>query len=145
MPVTEIERTELVNQLVAAIGKAPTETLMQCVLPEGRDQLATKHDLAEAVSGLATKEELAEAVSGLATKEDLAEAVSGLATKEELAEAVSGLATKEELAAGLRVLSAETKAYVDRALARQSRMFVLALLGAMLTIMVAMYVRPPVA
>lgn len=43
--VGEIERTELVNQLVATIGEGPAETLMKCVLPEGRDKVATKDDL----------------------------------------------------------------------------------------------------
>ena len=43
--VGEIERTELVNQLVATIGEGPAETLMKCVLPDGRDQVATKDDL----------------------------------------------------------------------------------------------------
>ena len=47
MTVSEIERTELVNHLVATIGKEPTETLMKCILPDGREQLATKSDLAE--------------------------------------------------------------------------------------------------
>lgn len=45
MAVTEIERTELANRLVLAIGKEATETLMNCIIPEGRDQLATKDDL----------------------------------------------------------------------------------------------------
>lgn len=45
MPVSEIQRTELVNRLVTVIGEEPTETLMQCILPEGRNQLATKNDL----------------------------------------------------------------------------------------------------
>ena len=45
MAVTEAERTELANRLVSAIGKEATETLMQCIIPEGRDQLATKDDL----------------------------------------------------------------------------------------------------
>ena len=43
--VGEIERTELVNQLVATIGEGPAETLMKCVLPDGRSQVATKDDL----------------------------------------------------------------------------------------------------
>ena len=46
MTVSEIERTELVSRLVSVIGEASTETLMNCILPEGRDQLATKADLA---------------------------------------------------------------------------------------------------
>ena len=47
MPVTEIERSELVNKLVATIGKETTVTLMKCILPDGHDQLATKSDLIE--------------------------------------------------------------------------------------------------
>ena len=58
MPVTEIERRELVNRLVATIGEESTETLMQCLLPEGRDQLATKDDLKEALKAYATKDDL---------------------------------------------------------------------------------------
>jgi len=45
MPVTEIQRTDLINRLVEVLGEERTETLMQCILPEGRDQLATKDDL----------------------------------------------------------------------------------------------------
>ncbi len=45
MIVTEIERTELVNRLVDTIGEGPTETLMKCVIPDGRDQVASKDDL----------------------------------------------------------------------------------------------------
>ena len=45
MTVTELERTELANRLVSAIGREATETLMNCIIPEGRDQLATKGDL----------------------------------------------------------------------------------------------------
>lgn len=45
MPVTEIQRTDLINRLVEVLGEERTETLMQCMLPEGRDQLAPKGDL----------------------------------------------------------------------------------------------------
>ena len=45
MAVTELERTELANRLIQAIGTEAAETLMQCIIPEGRDQLATKDDL----------------------------------------------------------------------------------------------------
>ena len=45
MPVSEIKRTKLVNRLVTVIGEEPTEILMKCILPDGRDQLATKDDL----------------------------------------------------------------------------------------------------
>lgn len=45
MPVTEMQRTDLINRLVEVLGEERTETLMQCILPEGREQLATKDDL----------------------------------------------------------------------------------------------------
>ena len=56
--VSEIERTELVNQLVATIGQGPAETLMKCVLPDGRNQLATKDDLKVLSAEMATKDDL---------------------------------------------------------------------------------------
>ena len=45
MSVSEVERVELVSRLADAIGEEATEMLMKCVLPDGRDQLATKADL----------------------------------------------------------------------------------------------------
>ena len=45
MAVTEAERTGLVQALVTTIGEEPAQTLMNCILPEGRDQLATKADI----------------------------------------------------------------------------------------------------
>ena len=45
MAVTELERTELANRLVQAIGTEATETLMQCIISDGRNQFATKDDL----------------------------------------------------------------------------------------------------
>ena len=45
MAVTEAERAGLVQALVATIGEEPAHTLMNCILPEGRDQLATKADI----------------------------------------------------------------------------------------------------
>ena len=45
MSVSEVERVELVSRLADAIGEEATETLMKCVLPDGRDQLATKADV----------------------------------------------------------------------------------------------------
>ena len=86
--VSEIERTELVNQLVATIGEGPAETLMNCVLPDGRDQLATKEDLTK----FATKEDLTK----FATKEDLTK----FATKDDLE--IFGAKLAAELGAELR-------------------------------------------
>ena len=45
MSVSEGERVELVSRLADVIGEEATETLMRYVLPDGRDQLATKADL----------------------------------------------------------------------------------------------------
>ncbi len=45
MAVTEMARSEIVDTLREPIGEQATETLMQCVLPAGREHLATKQDL----------------------------------------------------------------------------------------------------
>ncbi len=45
MAVTEAERAGLVQALVTTIGEEPAHTLMNCILPDGRDQLATKADI----------------------------------------------------------------------------------------------------
>ena len=45
MAVTEVERAELVEDLAGVVSPKSVETLMKCVLPEGRDHLATKDDL----------------------------------------------------------------------------------------------------
>ena len=45
MAVTEAERAGLVQALVTTIGEDPAHTLMNCILPDGRDQLATKADI----------------------------------------------------------------------------------------------------
>lgn len=52
MALTEIERAEMVNELSAAANPKTTESLMKCVLPEGRDQLATKDDVKAAENSL---------------------------------------------------------------------------------------------
>ena len=52
MPVSEIERMELVGRLSDMIGKEAAQTLMACTLPEGRDQLATKADIEVLRAGL---------------------------------------------------------------------------------------------
>ena len=86
--VSEIERTELVNQLVATIGEGPAETLMKCVLPDGRNQLATKDDLRVLSAEMATKEDLkalgTELRAEMATKDDLRVLSAEMATKEDL-------------------------------------------------------------
>lgn len=45
MAITEMERQDLVQGLIDTFGEERTETLMKCILPEGWDQLATKQDV----------------------------------------------------------------------------------------------------
>ena len=45
MAVTEVERHSLVQGLIDTLGEERTEILMKCILPEGWDQLATKQDV----------------------------------------------------------------------------------------------------
>ena len=133
--VSEIERTELVNQLVATIGEGPAETLMKCVLPNGRDQLATKDDLRVLEAKLATKEDLRVLEAKMATKEDLRVLEAKMATKEDLRVLEAKMATKEELAEfatkkDLQILAAELRTEM----AKQARVFFMALTGFMFTI-----------
>ena len=114
MTVSEIERTDLVNQLVATIGKEPTETLMKCILPDGREQLATKSDLAELQ---------------LATKSDLAELRGYVET------------SLAELRGYVETSLAELRGYVESALAKQTRLYVATLAGFMLTIWATLLVQ----
>ena len=46
MAIDEIERSEMVQQLIDTLGEKPAATLMKCVYPNGTDFLATKTDLA---------------------------------------------------------------------------------------------------
>ena len=45
MAITESERYQLVEGLIEVLGMERAETLLKCVLLEGREQLATKQDL----------------------------------------------------------------------------------------------------
>ncbi|MCY3960792.1 MAG: hypothetical protein OXG34_03860 [bacterium] len=111
--VSEIERTELVNQLVATIGEGPAETLMNCVLPDGRDQLATKEDLTK-----------------FATKEDFAK----FATKEDLTK----FATKDDLEIFGAKLGAELRAEFRAEMAKQTRLYLTIMTAFMVPIWAAM-------
>ncbi|MCY3888802.1 MAG: hypothetical protein OXG50_02760 [bacterium] len=129
--VSEIERTELVNQLVATIGEGPAETLMNCVLPDGRDQLATKEDFAkfatkEDLTKFATKEDFAK----FATKEDLTK----FATKEDLTKFV----TKDDLEIFGAKLGAELRAEFRAEMAKQTRLYLTIMTAFMVPIWAAM-------
>ncbi len=117
MAVTEIERTELANRLVSAIGREATETLMNCIIPEGRDQLAAKDDLDVLESTL--RGEFA-AFKGEMRSEFAA-------FKGEM---------RSEFAAfkgEMRSEFAEFKGEINLALAKQTRMYLTTLAGFMLT------------
>ena len=106
MSVTELERAEMVGELVAATSPKTVETLMKCVLPEGRDHLATKKDLGVLKKDL---EVLKKDRDHLATKKDL----DDLALKKDL----------EVLEHALRADFAELKAYVESSLAESRAEF----------------------
>ena len=91
MSITEAERSEMVNELSAASSPKTVETLMKCILPDGRDHLASKDDLKVLEHSL---------------RADFAE---------------------------LKAEFADLKAYVDTALAKQTRLFMTTLVGFMLT------------
>ena len=134
MPVTEIERQELVNRLVTVIGEESTETLMNCLLADGRDQLASKEDL-KALGDMLRAE--------LASKEDL-KALGDtlraeLASKEDL-KALEA-ATKEDLKALENTMRSENQVefaklhgHIDSAMGKQMRIYVAMLVGVMLTV-----------
>ena len=147
MPVTEIERRELVNRLIATIGEESTETLMQCLLTDGRDQLATKDDLNALENNLrvelATKDDLNALENNLrvelATKDDL----KAYATKDDLKEALKVMATKDDLN-NLRLENqaefATLRSYIDSTMGKQMRIYVAMLVGVLLTIWGSMVV-----
>ena len=114
MAVTEVERTELVNRLMDAIGKEAAETLMSCVLPDGRDQLATKSDL-----------EVLEARTSAGFAELRGEMEAGFA----------------QIRGEMEANSAELRAYVDRSLAKQTRLYMGTMVFFMLSIWSTIFVQ----
>ncbi|MCY4272512.1 MAG: hypothetical protein OXF00_07710 [bacterium] len=122
MPVSEIQRTDLINSLVEVLGEERTETLMQCILPEGRDQLATKDDLKRLE--LATKDDLKRLE--FATKDDLKALEITLRGE-----------FRDEFAQ-LRIEFAEFKSEIRTEMAKQTRYFTFMLIGFMITIWATM-------
>lgn len=113
MPVSEMQRTELVNRLVTVLGEESTETLMQCILPEGRDQFATKDDLKVLESTL--RGELNE---------------FNAEVRAEFAELRGEIA---EHRAENRAEFAELRAYIDSSLAKQTRLNIMMFAAFLLT------------
>ena len=126
--IDEIERNALVNTLITTLGEDPAATLMKTVWPQGTDNLATKDDLHK----FATKDDLHK----FATKDDLHK----FATKDDLHK----FATKDDLHKfatkdDLRALEERMHAYVDSAIARQTRTIMLTMAGFMTALMAPLY------
>ena len=109
----------MVNELSAVSSPKTVETLMKCVLPDGRDHLATKDDLKVLEHSL---------------RADFAD------LKSEFADLKSEFADLKADYADLKSEFAELKAYVDIALAKQTRLVMTTLVTFMLTTWTTMLV-----
>ena len=109
MAVTEVERHSLVQGLIDTLGEERTEILMKCILPEGWDQLATKQDV-----------ELVEERLRAGFGEKFGE------LQGEFGEKFGEL--RGEFGE-LRGEVKELKGYVDSALAKQTRVYLVAMVG----------------
>ena len=119
MAITEAERHMLVSRLIEMLGVEQTETLMKCMLPDGWEHLATKQDIEVADARLrAAFGELRGEFGEL--RGEFGELRGDFG---ELKGEVSGL-----------------KGYVDSALAKQTRIYLLALFGFAVTIWIALLV-----
>lgn len=121
MAVTEIERTELANRLVTVIGEEATETLMNCIVPEGRSQLATKDDLK--VLEISLRDEFRGEFAQL--RNEFAEFKGEM--RNEFAE------FRGRMLSEFAEFKGEVKGEISLALARQTRIYLTTLAGFMLT------------
>ena len=128
MAVTEAERAGLIQALITTIGEEPAQTLMNSILPEGRDQLATKADIerheAMTAAGFALVE--AEFVKINAKFDGKFADVDGQFTK------VDGRFEKVD------GRFAELRGYLELAMAKQTRTMVYIMTGFALTTWVSM-------
>ena len=126
MAITEAERHMLVSRLIEMLGTEQTETLMKCVLPDGWQHLATKQDVEVADARLrAAFGELRGDFGEL--RGDFGE------LRGEFGELRGEFGELKGEVSGL-------KGYVDSALAKQTRIYLLALLGFAVTIWIALLV-----
>lgn len=120
MAVTEVERHSLVQGLIDTLGEERTEILMKCILPEGWDQLATKQDVE--LAGERLRAELGEKLGELSGE-----------FNEKFGELRGEFGEKFGELRGefgeLRGEVKELKGYVDSALAKQARIYLLAMVG----------------
>ena len=138
MAVTEVERHSLVQGLIETLGEERTEILMKCILPEGWDQLATKQDVE--LAGERLRAEFGERVGELRgefgeLRAEFGEKFGELRAefgekfgelRGEFGEKFGGL--RGEFGE-LRGEVKELKGYVDSALAKQTRIYLLAMVG----------------
>ena len=120
MAVTEVERHSLVQGLIDTLGEERTEILMKCILPEGWDQLATKQDVE--LAGERLRAEFGEKFGEL--RGEFNEKFGEL--RGEFGEKFGEL--RGEFGE-LRGEVKELKGYVDSALAKQTRIYLLAMVG----------------
>ena len=123
MAITEAERHTLVSGLIETLGMERTEILMKCILPDGWQHLATKQDVELAETRL--RGELSELRGEFGElRGDFGEQFG-------------------ELRGDFGQLKGEVgelKGYIDSALAKQTRTYLLALLGFAVTVWVTMLV-----
>ena len=152
MAITENERYQLVEGLIEVLGMERAETLLKCVLLEGPEQLATKQDLE--VVDVRLRSEFGELRGDLGERfgelrsefgelrGDLGERFGEL--RSEFGELRGDLGERFGELRGefgtLRGEFGELRGYVDSALARQTRIYLLALLGFAVTVWIAVLV-----
>ena len=127
MAVTEAERRNLVQGLIDTLGEERTEILMKCILPAGWDQLATKKDVE--LAGERLRAEFGEKFGEL--RAEFGEKFGEL--RGEFGEKFGGLRGEFGELRGefgeLRGEFKELKGYVDSALAKQTRIYLMAMVG----------------
>ena len=147
MAITENERHQMVEGLIEVLGMERAETLLKCVLPEGREQLATKHDLEVVEARL--RGEFGELRGEFGTLRGEFGELRG--EFGELRGAFGELRGEfgelrgefGELRGEFGTLGGEfgeLRGYVDSALARQTRIYLLAVLGIAVTVWIAVLV-----
>ena len=141
MAMTEAERHTLVSGLIETLGMERTEILMKCILPDGWQHLATKQDVELAETRL--RGELSELRGEFGElrgefgelRGDFGEQFGEL--RGEFGD------SRGELRGDFSELKGEVgelKGYIDSALAKQTRTYLLALLGFAVTVWVTMLV-----
>ena len=127
MAVTEVERHSLVQGLIDTLGEERTEILMKCILPEGWDQLATKQDVE--LAGERLRAEFGEKFGEL--RAEFGEKFGELRGEfgEKFGELRGEFGELRGEFGELRGEFKELKGYIDSALAKQTRIYLMAMIG----------------